>query len=293
MHPSPGLHLDCPWAAPGLPCPAHSQLQAAPAPSAAPRPFPRLTIQTGTPNLSALFSLQNVTPIHIAPAVWLGLHWRGLRGEAVLAGMVSGLAVTVGLVFSPYNVGLAKGLDSTASGLSTAMIGFFVNFAVTVALGLALKYYPNLFGNALAAARRAAAIEHLDIGAKRDKMLKPLPWALMFLLLLFTAPLCFRPGARNKFIGSMAVWPFISLLFSGVLAFIAAYAYLFLWEVRPLLGQRGQRGAARGSAGQDGAGRAGQGRAGGGGAEWGMAARGGQQHRSTSAVRVGRRAQLA
>lgn len=41
-------------------------------------------------NLSALFSLQNVTPIHVAPAVWLGLHWRGLRGEAVAAGMISG-----------------------------------------------------------------------------------------------------------------------------------------------------------------------------------------------------------
>jgi hypothetical protein len=39
--------------------------------------------------------------------------------------MVAGLAVTVGLVFSPLNVGLAKGLDATACGLSTAMIGFF------------------------------------------------------------------------------------------------------------------------------------------------------------------------
>jgi len=27
-------------------------------------------------NLSNLFSLQTVTPIHVAPAVWLGLHWK-------------------------------------------------------------------------------------------------------------------------------------------------------------------------------------------------------------------------
>lgn len=49
-----------------------------------------LTIEKGVPNLTGLFSLQNVTPIHVAPAVWLGLHWKGLRGEAVVAGMISG-----------------------------------------------------------------------------------------------------------------------------------------------------------------------------------------------------------
>ena len=42
------------------------------------------------PNLTGLFSLQNVTPIHVAPSVWLGLHWKGLRGEAVVAGMITG-----------------------------------------------------------------------------------------------------------------------------------------------------------------------------------------------------------
>jgi hypothetical protein len=49
-----------------------------------------LTIEKGVPNLTGLFSLQNVTPIHVAPAVWLGLHWKGLRGEAVAAGMITG-----------------------------------------------------------------------------------------------------------------------------------------------------------------------------------------------------------
>ena len=49
-----------------------------------------MTIEKGVPNLTGLFSLQNVTPIHVAPSVWLGLHWKGLRGEAVAAGMLSG-----------------------------------------------------------------------------------------------------------------------------------------------------------------------------------------------------------
>lgn len=54
------------------------------------RPAGLLTIEKGVPNLTGLFSLQNVTPIHVAPAVWLGLHWKGLRGEAVAAGMITG-----------------------------------------------------------------------------------------------------------------------------------------------------------------------------------------------------------
>ncbi|GBF88910.1 sodium:pantothenate symporter [Raphidocelis subcapitata] len=191
-----------------------------------------LTIQTGTPNLSALFSLQNVTPIHVAPAVWLGLHWRGLRGEAVAAGMVAGLAVTVGLVFSPLNVGLVKGLDSTACGLSTAMIGFFVNIFVTVALGLLLQYRPALFStsDADSPARRAAAIERLDIGPRRDKMLNLPMLAAMFLLLLFSAPFCFKAGSRNAWVGDMAAWAFVALFFSGVLACATAAAYIWLWE---------------------------------------------------------------
>lgn len=191
-----------------------------------------LTIQTGTPNLSALFSLQNVTPIHVAPAVWLGLHWRGLRGEAVAAGMISGLAVTIGLVFSPLNVGLVKGQDSTACGLSTAMIGFFVNITVTVVLGLLLQKRPGLFGDVAAAtaAAKAALYDRLDVGARRDRMLNAPVMLLLLLLLLFTAPFCFRPGAPNQFVGDMAVWAFVALFLSGLLAVVNACCYLFLWE---------------------------------------------------------------
>ncbi|KAJ9520945.1 hypothetical protein QJQ45_014137, partial [Haematococcus lacustris] len=101
-------------------------------------------LQTGTPDLSSLFSLQSVTPIHVAPSVWLGLHWRGLRAEPVLAGMVSGLGVTLGLVFSPLNLRRAAGDDMTASGLSSAWIGFCVNLFVTMVGGLAMQYGPPL-----------------------------------------------------------------------------------------------------------------------------------------------------
>jgi Na+/proline symporter len=57
-----------------------------------------------------------VTPIHVAPAVWLGLHWRGLRGEAVALGMIAGLATTVGLVFSEKNLALKLGNDMLENG---------------------------------------------------------------------------------------------------------------------------------------------------------------------------------
>lgn len=173
--------------------------------------------------------------IHIAPAAFLGLHWRALRGEAVLAGMVSGLAVTLGLVFSPLNVALEKGSDSLACGLSTALVGFFVNITVTVTLGLLLQRWPNLFGDALAAARRGGAggaASRLDVGPKRDRALRR--WwylAAMALCLLFSVPFCFRPGSRNRFVGDMAAWAFASLFLSGLLAVLAAACFLWLtWE---------------------------------------------------------------
>lgn len=75
-----------------------------------------LNLRKGKPDLSSLFSLQSVTPIHVVPAVWLGLHWRSLRGEAVLAGMVSGAAVTFGLTFSEKNVKLKIGDDMLENG---------------------------------------------------------------------------------------------------------------------------------------------------------------------------------
>jgi hypothetical protein len=182
-------------------------------------------------NLTALFSLQNTTPIHVAPAAWLGLHWKGLRGEAVIAGMISGLAVTVGLVFSPINVRLTAGLDQTACGLSTAMIGFFVNIFITVVLGLIMQHKPEVFGKAVAAVRNMVpAYEHINVGGRRDGLLNPYLWAGMVLALLFSVPFYRTPGSPDKFIGDMASWAFVSLFCSGILASLAAFGYMYLWQ---------------------------------------------------------------
>ena len=190
-----------------------------------------LTIEKGVPNLTGLFSLQNTTPIHVAPAVWLGLHWRGLRGEAVAAGMLTGLATTVGLVFSPVNVRLAAGLDQTACGLSTAMIGFFVNITVTVVLGLLLQYKPSIFGQAVAAVRNAVPLlDHIDMGRVRDPLTNPYMWAVLVIVLLFTVPFYRVPLSPDVFVGDMASWAFVALLLSGVLALMVASAYTFLWR---------------------------------------------------------------
>ncbi|KAJ9521193.1 hypothetical protein QJQ45_022914 [Haematococcus lacustris] len=228
-------------------------------------------LQTGTPDLSSLFSLQSVTPIHVAPSVWLGLHWRGLRAEPVLAGMVSGLGVTLGLVFSPLNLRRAAGDDMTASGLSSAWIGFCVNLFVTVVGGLAMQYGPPLLarlrqprmatsatwtqggaqeeqqggaaGNAAtpaslitpggsnaAGGKEAAHPLSLDIGSARDPLIHPRLQVPLLVVMLFTIPFCFPIRAPNTWVGSMASWAFVSLLLSGAMSAIAAFAYLFLWE---------------------------------------------------------------
>ncbi|GLC49135.1 hypothetical protein PLESTB_000186200 [Pleodorina starrii] len=104
------------------------------------------SVERNKPDLSGLFALQNVTPIHVTPAVWLGLHWRGLRGEAVLTGMICGLGVTLGLVFSDRNILRASGSDMTSVGISSAWFGCVVNFGITILLGLAMQHFPRLFG---------------------------------------------------------------------------------------------------------------------------------------------------
>ncbi|KAG2438998.1 hypothetical protein HYH02_010789 [Chlamydomonas schloesseri] len=104
-----------------------------------------LSIVTGKPDLSGLFALQNVTPIHVVPAVWLGLHWRGLRGEAVLVGFVTGLAVTLGIVFSDKNIARPLGSDMTAMGLSSAWIGFVINMGLVIVIGSLMHFFPRLF----------------------------------------------------------------------------------------------------------------------------------------------------
>jgi Na+(H+)/acetate symporter ActP len=159
------------------------------------------------------------------------MHWKGLRGEAVAAGMISGLSVTIGLVFSPVNVKLAAGFDQTACGLSTAMIGFFVNLFITVVLGLIMQYKPQVFGNAVAAVRNMVpAYEHINLGSRRDSLLNPYLWVAMVLVLLFSVPFYRSPGSPDKFIGDMSAWAFVALFCSGILAILVAFAYTWLWQ---------------------------------------------------------------
>ena len=71
-------------------------------------------------NLSNLFTLQSVTPIHVAPSVWFGLHWRGLRAEPVVLGQLAGLAVTFGFLFNPnLNVKYGTRVEETKEGAPT------------------------------------------------------------------------------------------------------------------------------------------------------------------------------
>jgi len=179
-------------------------------------------------NLSNLFSLQTVTPIHVAPAVWLGLHWKGLRGEAVLAGMLVGLCVTFSFTFSELNVKLALGLDEIKEGWSCAVIGFCCNLLVTVSLGLFFEHGTQLSNGPLAQYARPLDV-HLIFGQKLDRLCHPGLWLVMCTLIAFTTPFYRTFGEPDTFVGSMASWAFISLCVSGVITVIVAAAYMYLW----------------------------------------------------------------
>jgi len=188
-----------------------------------------MSIRSAQPwNLSNLFSLQTVTPIHVAPAVWLGLHWKGLRGEAVIAGMIVGLGVTFGFTFSELNVKLKLGLDETKEGWSPALIGLCFNLIVTVGLGLFFEHGVVLPTGPLAIYARPINVHQL-FGAKLDSLCHPALWTVVCILIAFTTPFYRDFGAPDFFIGSMASWAFISLMFSGAITIVVALAYVFLW----------------------------------------------------------------
>lgn len=85
---------------------------------------------------------------------------------------------------------------------------------------------------------------YLDIGTKRSRLVNPYIAFTVFIFLLFTTPFYYHanptpnPKAphpadevkRDVLVGNIASWAFVSLFLSGVLAIIAAVAYIYLWE---------------------------------------------------------------
>lgn len=209
-----------------------------------------LSLEHNKPNLSGLFNIQNVLPIHVAPAVWFGLHWRSMRPEAVLAGMVCGISVTVGLLFSDYNVAYPTS-DRMSTGISTSMVGFFVNIFVTVTTGLLLHHFPVLTAptdttadpepdfdlkkmeDKVSSASKNAQIVVKPLSRNPLKLgvVNPLLFLAMSTLLLFTTPIWVpveEPIAA--FIGALSDWAFTSLFLSGLLSVVVASVYIFGWN---------------------------------------------------------------
>mmetsp|Transcript_21638 Transcript_21638/g.33861 ORF Transcript_21638/g.33861 Transcript_21638/m.33861 type:complete len:737 (-) Transcript_21638:160-2370(-) len=183
-------------------------------------------------NLSNLFSLQTVTPIHVAPAVWFGLHWKGLRGEPVLAGMIVGLAVTFGFTFSDLNVKLALGLEETKEGWSPSLIGLCFNIIVTVVGGLLLEFNPNMLPTGPVAQYARPLDLHKVFGEKPDRLINPFLWGVLLTLTALTIP-WYRAedfGKPDTWVGNISLWAFLSLFFTGVLTIAVAWAYLNLWD---------------------------------------------------------------
>lgn len=179
-------------------------------------------------NLSNLFSLQTVSPIHVAPAVWLGLHWKGLRGEAVIIGQIIGLGVTLGFTFSELNVKLKLGLDETKEGWSPAVIGLCFNLLITISLGLIFEHGPTLSIGQLAQYARPLDV-HETFGAKLDPLCHPALWFVMVILIAMTTPFYRNFGEPDSWVGSMTSWALVSLIVSGIITIVVALAYLFLW----------------------------------------------------------------
>eukprot|EP00282_Hemiselmis_andersenii_P007886 CAMPEP_0114143470 /NCGR_PEP_ID=MMETSP0043_2-20121206/19003_1 /TAXON_ID=464988 /ORGANISM="Hemiselmis andersenii, Strain CCMP644" /LENGTH=720 /DNA_ID=CAMNT_0001237769 /DNA_START=167 /DNA_END=2329 /DNA_ORIENTATION=- len=185
-------------------------------------------------NLSNLFSLQAATPIHVAPSVWLGLHWRGLRGEAVLAGMLLGLGTTLGMAFDPsYNVKLKFGLEENAEGWAPSLIGCAVNVATTIIIGLALEASPSLLpvSSALPAFSRPLDIA-AEFGEKLGSEASPLFWGVFAVLFALMIPF-YRAedfGKQDEYVGEVPSWVFTSLFICGLLTIWIAIGYAYFWR---------------------------------------------------------------
>ena len=190
-----------------------------------------VNLREGKPDITGLFSIQTVTPIHAIPAVWGGLHLHWLSGEAVLAGLVSGLVSGLAFVLDPeFNVKRKAGLDEHSTGWNTCVFALLINIGVVALYTIAEKFmFPSK--EATKPTATATNTRPLFIGKKVDKMFtNPIPWIFMFLTLLAACPFWYDPGSKTKYVGSMATWAFTSLFFSFVLAIEVSLMYLFRWE---------------------------------------------------------------
>ncbi|CEF99819.1 Sodium/solute symporter [Ostreococcus tauri] len=195
-----------------------------------------LNIREGKPDITGLFSIQTVTPIHAIPAVWGGLHLHWLSGEAVLAGMVAGIVSGLAFVLDTgFNVKRNLGLDEHSSGWNTCVFAFLINIGVVLAYTMVERFVlapsaasPVVEKNSESKGGRGRP---LFIGKKVDKMLSnPIPWFFMMLTLLAACPFWYGPDSKVKYVGSMATWAFTSLFFSFVLAMEVSLMYIFRWE---------------------------------------------------------------
>ena len=61
--------------------------------------------------------------VQLSPAFFIGLHWSGLRSRPVFAGLVAGLAISLGL---------ALGVSGKPWGIHAGLYGLPVNLAIAV-----------------------------------------------------------------------------------------------------------------------------------------------------------------
>ena len=187
-----------------------------------------VNIREGKPDITGLFSIQTVTPIHAIPAVWGGLHLHWLSGEAVLCGLIAGVVAGLSMVLdTSFNVKRAIGLDEHSSGWNTCVFAFLINIGVVLTVTIIEKFVLTK----RAPSQVAPGARPLFIGTVVDKMFTaPLAWVAMLMTLLAACPFWYKPSSEVKYVGDMATWAFTSLFFSFILAIEVSCMYLFRWE---------------------------------------------------------------
>ena len=69
--------------------------------------------------------------VQVAPAFFLGLHWKGLRSRPVFAGLVAGLVIAMFLAFGE-TMGIHPALNGTLWGIHAGLYGLLANLVIAV-----------------------------------------------------------------------------------------------------------------------------------------------------------------